>query len=94
MQLSRTFEITTLVILGALLLFDLAIVVRRPHVPSMREASLWVGFYVSLALGFGLVLLAVAGGPRPPPYAVPAGAGNSRSLASGDRRDGGAGLWN
>ncbi len=62
MQLSSTFEITTLVILGALLLFDLAYVVRRPHVPSLREAGLWVGFYVTLALAFGLVLLVVADG--------------------------------
>ncbi len=38
--------------LVALLLIDLLIIIKRPHVPSMREASLWVGFYVLLALIF------------------------------------------
>ncbi len=60
--MTRTFEITSLVVLGALLLVDLALVARRPHVPSMREAGLWVAFYVALALGFSVLLLAVAGG--------------------------------
>ena len=50
--------------LGALLLFDLALVARRPHVPSMRESALWVTFYVALALGFSVVLLVVAGGAK------------------------------
>jgi tellurite resistance protein TerC len=39
-----------------LMAFDLGILYRRPHVVSMRESlQLW-GFYVSLALGFGVVL--------------------------------------
>jgi tellurite resistance protein TerC len=62
--LTRTFEIWTFAVLGALLLFDLALVARRPHVPSMRESALWVAFYVALALGFSVVLLAVAGGVK------------------------------
>jgi tellurite resistance protein TerC len=44
------------------LLADLALVVRRPHEPSVKEASAWVVFYVALALLFGGVLLAVSGG--------------------------------
>jgi tellurite resistance protein TerC len=60
-ELSRTFEVTTLVVLTALLLFDLALVLRRPHVPSFREAGLWVTFYVALALGFFVLLLMTAG---------------------------------
>ena len=48
--------------LTALLLADLAIVGRRPHEPSVKESALWVTFYVALALIFGVVLLAVAGG--------------------------------
>jgi tellurite resistance protein TerC len=48
--------------LTVLLLADLAIVARRPHEPSVKEASLWVGFYVTLALLFGLVILAVTNG--------------------------------
>jgi tellurite resistance protein TerC len=55
--------IVTLVGLIALLLFDLVIVARRPHEPSMREASLWVVFYVALAVAFGLGILA-ANGPE------------------------------
>ena len=61
MELSPTFEVTTLVLLTALLLLDLALVVRRPHVPSFREAGLWVAFYVALALGFSVLLLMTAG---------------------------------
>ncbi|MCM0675637.1 TerC family protein [Micromonospora phytophila] len=43
----------TLVALTAILLVDLLIIGRRPHEPSVRESSLWVGFYVALALIFG-----------------------------------------
>ncbi|MFT4232491.1 MAG: TerC family protein [Leucobacter sp.] len=46
------FEIGSMVLLVAILLVDLLLIVRRPHVPSMREASLWVGLYVLLALVF------------------------------------------
>ena len=62
MDLPTWFTIATFVGLTALLLADLAIVARRPHEPSVREAALWVGFYVALALIFGVVLLAVTGG--------------------------------
>ncbi|WP_116450371.1 TerC family protein [Blastococcus litoris] len=57
MELPVWFEITTFVGLTVLLLADLAIVARRPHEPSVKEASLWVSFYVGLALVFGLLLL-------------------------------------
>ncbi|WP_253012735.1 TerC family protein [Klenkia sp. PcliD-1-E] len=62
MELPVWFEISTFVGLTVLLLADLAIVARRPHEPSVREASIWVTFYISLALLFGLVLLAVTNG--------------------------------
>ena len=62
MDLPTWFTIATFVGLTALLLGDLAIVARRPHEPSVKEATLWVSFYVSLALVFGVVILAVAGG--------------------------------
>jgi len=61
-QLPVWFTIATFVGLTVLLVADLAIVARRPHEPSLKEASLWVGFYVALALAFGVVLLLVAGG--------------------------------
>lgn len=50
------FEIVSMTILVAILIFDLLIVVKRPHVPSMKEATGWVVFYVSLALLFAGVL--------------------------------------
>src|SRR5215217_5526404 len=59
MELPVWFEVATFVGLTVLLLADLAIVSRRPHEPSVKEASLWVTFYVALALLFGLVVLAV-----------------------------------
>ena len=51
------FEIGSLVVLTLILAADLLIVFKRPHVPSMREASLWVVFYVGLALVFALLML-------------------------------------
>lgn len=50
------FEIVSMSILVAILIFDLLIVVKRPHVPSMKEATVWVAIYVSLALLFAGVL--------------------------------------
>jgi len=34
---------TTLICLGAMLAFDLLIIGRRPHEPSLRESTIWVG---------------------------------------------------
>ncbi|BCJ61282.1 TerC family protein [Micromonospora endophytica] len=51
----------TLVALTAVLLVDLLIIGRRPHEPSVRESSLWVAFYVALALFFGAGLWLTAG---------------------------------
>jgi tellurite resistance protein TerC len=61
MDVSGSIWAITLVGLGALLLFDLLIVARRPHEPSMRECVGWVIFYVALAGVFGLGLWAVEG---------------------------------
>ncbi|MET8351209.1 MULTISPECIES: TerC family protein [unclassified Micromonospora] len=51
----------TLVALTAVLLVDLLIIGRRPHEPSVRESSLWVAFYVGLALLFGAGLWLTSG---------------------------------
>lgn len=56
------FEIVAMVVLVVVLLLDLLYVVRRPHTPSMREATAWVVFYVGLALLFALLMLVFAGG--------------------------------
>jgi tellurite resistance protein TerC len=55
------FEIASFAGLAVLLLADLLLVARRPHVPSVRESGLWVTFYVGLALAFGVVMLVVTG---------------------------------
>ncbi|GAA1339234.1 TerC family protein [Arthrobacter roseus] len=51
-ELPVAFEVGTFIVLGVILLIDLLLVAKRPHEPSMKEAGLWVGFYVSLALVF------------------------------------------
>jgi tellurite resistance protein TerC len=62
MALPVWFEVGTFVALGVLLLADLLIVTKRPHEPSLKESGLWVGFYVTLAVLFGLAMLAFTGG--------------------------------
>jgi tellurite resistance protein TerC len=61
MSLPVWFEVATFAGLAVLLLADLLLVARRPHVPSVRESTLWVVFYVGLALLFGVVMLLVTG---------------------------------
>ena len=55
------FEFSSLIVLSLILIFDLLLVVRRPHVPSPKESALWVAFYVTLALIFAGLMVAVAG---------------------------------
>jgi tellurite resistance protein TerC len=62
LNVSAGVWIITLVALTAVLVADLLIIGRRPHEPSLRESGLWVGFYVTLALLFGLVVWALWGG--------------------------------
>ncbi|HEY6796280.1 MAG TPA: TerC/Alx family metal homeostasis membrane protein [Kineosporiaceae bacterium] len=63
MTLPLWFRVATAAVLAGLLLIDLAVVARRPHAPTLRESSLWVGFYVSLAGLFAAVLSLVSDGP-------------------------------
>ncbi|HSE07461.1 MAG TPA: TerC/Alx family metal homeostasis membrane protein [Nocardioidaceae bacterium] len=46
----------TLVVTVGVLLVDLLIIARRPHEPSMKEVSLHLAFFVSLAVIFGAAL--------------------------------------
>ncbi|GAA1213226.1 TerC family protein [Rhodoglobus aureus] len=43
-------------VLLIILTVDLIMAYKRPHIPSTRESALWVGFYVSLALIFALMM--------------------------------------
>jgi tellurite resistance protein TerC len=62
LQLDPVFQTVTLVVLVLILAADLLIILARPHIPSPRESTLWVVFYVVLALAFSGVLAIVAGG--------------------------------
>lgn len=58
-SLPAWFEIGSLVALTAILIADLLIIFKRPHIPSMKESALWVGFYSLLAVLFGLSIYAL-----------------------------------
>jgi len=45
----------------AILAIDVFVIGRRPHEPSMKEAGLFIGIFVALALLFGLGVWAVSG---------------------------------
>lgn len=61
MTLPLWFQVSSLVVLSAVLIADLLLIVWRPHVPSTRESGLWVSLYVALALVFGGVMFVVGG---------------------------------
>jgi tellurite resistance protein TerC len=60
-ELPVTFEVISLGAMLVLLIADLLIVGRRPHVPSVKESALWVSFYVGLAVIFGGIVWGVGG---------------------------------
>ena len=61
MTLPLWFQVSSLVVLSAVLIADLLLIVWRLHVPSNRESGLWVSFYVALALVFGGLMFVVGG---------------------------------
>ncbi|WP_110588722.1 TerC family protein [Microbacterium suaedae] len=56
MDIPLWFEVGSLVVLTLILIADLLLILKRPHIPSTRESALWVGFYITLALLFAVVL--------------------------------------
>jgi tellurite resistance protein TerC len=52
----------TIVVILALLAFDYFFHIRKAHVPTLKEAAIWSGLYVGIALIFGILVL-VFGGP-------------------------------
>ena len=56
MDVSSTVWIITIVATISVLAVDFVIVALKPHEPSLREASIWVSIYVTLAVLFGLGL--------------------------------------
>jgi tellurite resistance protein TerC len=63
-DVSLSVWVVTLVATIGVLALDFFIVARNPHEPTLREATLWVGFYVALAVVFGIGLTIAAGGQR------------------------------
>ncbi len=53
---SPTIWLVTLLLTVGLLLVDVVVIGRRPHEPSMREASRHLAFYIGLAVAFGIGL--------------------------------------
>jgi len=53
--------VTIVVILG-LLAFDYFFHIRKAHVPQLREAAIWSGAYVGIAVVFGILVLVFGGG--------------------------------
>ncbi len=51
------FEWGSLITMSLIIVADLILAYRRPHIPSVRESSLWVGFYIALALVFAGLLV-------------------------------------
>jgi len=52
---------TTIAVTSAILLFDVVIIGRRPHTPSMKECAVYLAIYIGLALLFGVGVYATAG---------------------------------
>ena len=61
MELPIWFEIGSMAVLLAILIADLLLIIKRPHIPSNRESTLWVVFYVTLALIFAGLMGMFAG---------------------------------
>src|SRR5215204_2515052 len=51
----------TIAAICGLLLFDFVFHVRKAHAPTLREAAIWSGLYVGLALLFGVGVLIFGG---------------------------------
>lgn len=58
------FEVFSMVVITGILLADLLIVFKRPHIPSTKESSLWVAFYAGLAVIFGIIIAQLFGAAK------------------------------
>jgi len=58
------FEIISMVILVGILIADLLIIFKRPHIPSAKESTAWVVFYALLAVIFGIILWQLFGADK------------------------------
>ena len=51
-----TFELIAMVVITLILVLDLLLIFKRPHIPSAKESTLFIVFYAALACIFGLLL--------------------------------------
>ena len=59
-----TFEIVSMVVLTLILLADVLLIFKRPHIPSAKESTLWVLFYAGLAVAFGIIIWRLFGADK------------------------------
>lgn len=64
MDVSPLVWCVSLGLAAAVLIVDVAVVGRRPHIPSTAECLRYLGVYVGLALAFAVVVWAVWGADR------------------------------
>ncbi|MEN9962847.1 MAG: hypothetical protein RIS66_1260 [Actinomycetota bacterium] len=50
------FEIISMVVLTLILIADVLMIFKRPHIPSAKESTAWVVFYALLAIAFGGII--------------------------------------
>jgi len=62
LQVSPTGWGVTIALIVGLLVLDLGLAAARPHVPGFRESVAWSLFYVAVAIVFGVLFGALAGG--------------------------------
>ena len=61
MEIHPWVWVLTVVITSAVLLFDVVVVGRRPHEPSLRECARALGFFVGAAILFGVGITVTSG---------------------------------
>ncbi|WP_396668190.1 TerC family protein [Microbacterium sp. R86528] len=61
LELPLWFEVGSLIVLTLILIADLLLILKRPHIPSTKESTLWVVFYIVLALVFAGLMWIFAG---------------------------------
>ncbi len=50
------FEIVSMIVITGILIADVLMIFKRPHIPSAKESAAWISFYAVLALGFAALL--------------------------------------
>ena len=48
-------------LIASLLLFDFVFHVRKAHIPTLREATIWTSIYIGIAVLFGVAILVLRG---------------------------------